>query len=412
MTSYQTVQIVAYSAAPLSTDYIALAPGYTLSDGSVAPAGGGAPPGSGNSLFWTSAISAQVTGSNVTLDLPAVVAAGSYTSVTVDKYGRVTVGANPAASSGTSLTATSAFSTQVTAFNLTLDLPATVAAGSYVTVSVDQYGRVTGGQTSLSTVFVTGTWTSGVSSNNVQGLGSTWTVSRLSSDKSILGVDIWASTISAATYVGLPAGGGSGNSLFFASAISATVSGANVTLDLMATGVTAASSYNSITVDDRGRVTAAQTVAAGGGPTYSFTSLSAATGYAALALHDSAMSFTLTSGKLYRFLANYIFMTQATTTGLRMGLTCPAFTVLAAEGRIPVAAGGTGEAYTSAITASGVSITGTGVGLAGVNYLAQIDGLIQPSANGNLVFQWASEINASRVTLAAGSSVEMWQLTP
>ena len=53
--------------------------------------------GSGNSLFWTSAISAQVTGSNVTLDLPAVVTAGSYNSVQVDKYGRVISGVSVAA---------------------------------------------------------------------------------------------------------------------------------------------------------------------------------------------------------------------------------------------------------------------------------------------------------------------------
>ena len=60
--------------------------------------------GSGNSLFWTSAISAQNTGSLVTLDLPAVVTAGSYNSVQVDKYGRVISGVSVAGGSASGIT--------------------------------------------------------------------------------------------------------------------------------------------------------------------------------------------------------------------------------------------------------------------------------------------------------------------
>lgn len=46
---------------------------------------------------------------------------------------------------------------------------------------------------SITTNNVTGVWTSGISSSNVQGLGSTWTISRVSSDVSILANVVWSS---------------------------------------------------------------------------------------------------------------------------------------------------------------------------------------------------------------------------
>lgn len=63
--------------------------------------------------------------------------------------------------------------------------------------------------------------------------------------------------------------------------------------------------------------------------------------------------------------------------------------------------------YHSYITDSGVSVTGTGVALANVDYLAELEGIVQPSSNGTLTFQFATEINASRVTVRAGSFAEM-----
>lgn len=240
------------------------------------------------------------------------------------------------------------------------------------------------------------------------------------------------------------------------SRLSASYSGSTVTVDLSTTGVTAGSSYNSLTVDAFGRVTNAETVAGGSGaptdvpyltlgtdatlsdervlsvstglvatdggaggtytvaafPYYSFCSLSADTGRTSLTLADSELSCPVLNGKMYQWNSHLVFRTQATTTGLRFGATVPAFTLLVGTGEVPVAAGGTGGVYHSYFTASGVSITGTGVALANVNYLARFFGTIIPSADGTLVVQHASEINASRVTLAAGSFLQVWQLTP
>lgn len=497
--------------------------------------GAGAAPGSsGTSITVTSRLSATAGSSNITLDLPGVGTAGSYNSVTVDAYGRITAGQllGYVTSSGTSMTRTSAISFTVGSSNVTFDLSATgVGAGSYISVTVDDRGRVTSGSNSIGTAQIVGAWTSTVSSGDVQGLGSTWTVSRLSSDRSFLGNEVWASGVSvgsilsasrvssSVTIIGnavwssgfsgphlsaltvreggtgintlavgdllfgwstsslsrLPVGAatnvlkarsdgtiewgtvsGSGNSLFWTSAISAQQTGSNVTLDLSATGVVAGSSYNSVTVDARGRITNAQTVAGGSGapsdvsylilgpadatltkerlfvagsgltsqdggagstytvrtfPYYSSCSLSADTGRNSRNLDDSLLSLAVSSGKLYRFMTHLIFRTAATTTGLRFGATTPAFTILSGTGEVPVAAGGTGGVYHSYLTASGVSITGTGVALAGVDYLARLFGTIIPSSDGTITVQFATEINASRVSLMAGSHMELWQLT-
>lgn len=231
MTSYQTVQVVAYSATPIANqDFVALAPGYTVSGGSISVGVGSS---SATSITVTSAFSKQVGNSNITLDLPILATPGSYKSVTVDAYGRVTaasaslttadiagvwtsdvsavnvyasvvsaglyLGLPGLGSSGTSLTWTSALSGQVGGLlgsNVTLDLSAVGTPGSYCSVTVDSRGRVTAGATSITTAAVTGTWTSGVSSGDVQGLGSTWTVSRLSSAQSILANAVWASGFS------------------------------------------------------------------------------------------------------------------------------------------------------------------------------------------------------------------------
>lgn len=156
MTSYQTVAGVfgtRVSGDSFTRDYVTIFSGSGISFSwdtttSTATLTNTSVGGSGNSLFFTSNISAQVTGSNVTLDLPRIITAGSGCSVSYDSTGRVTAAA-----------------------------------------------------TSITTAAVTGTWTSGVSTSDAQGLGSTWTVSRLSSALSILANEVWASGVSVGSIV-------------------------------------------------------------------------------------------------------------------------------------------------------------------------------------------------------------------
>jgi hypothetical protein len=86
-----------------------------------------------------------------TVDLPSVVIAGTYTSVQVDIYGRVVAGA--AGGTGGTVTNVGAHSTTLTitgspvtvSGTFDIELSTIGTAGTYNTVTVDAYGRVTAG---------------------------------------------------------------------------------------------------------------------------------------------------------------------------------------------------------------------------------------------------------------------------
>ena len=144
-----------------------------------------------------------------------------------------------------------------------------------------------------------------------------------------------------------------------------------------------------------------------GGGGGSLTTLSTDTGRVALAQADiaSTFSFPVLANTMYSFGAKLLYMTPATTTGLRVGLTVPANTVrFAATARIPIAANGAGGEYQGWLTASGQSVTGTGTPATNTPYLAEVSGIIYTGATGGFVVpQFATEINNSRVTIHAGS---------
>ena len=144
-----------------------------------------------------------------------------------------------------------------------------------------------------------------------------------------------------------------------------------------------------------------------GGGGGSLTTLSTDTGRVALAQADiaSTFSFPVLANTMYSFGAKLFYMTPATTTGLRVGLTVPANTVsFAATARIPIAANGAGGEYQGWLTASGQSVTGTGTPATNTPYLAEVSGIIYTGATGGFVVpQFATEINNSRVTIHAGS---------
>ena len=123
----------------------------------------------------------------------------------------------------------------------------------------------------------------------------------------------------------------------------------------------------------------------------------------------TGLAFPVTSGLTYEFRGLVVFRSAAITTGLRLGLTCPAFTVLAASASIPIAADAAGVGYMDGwITTSGDSVLGTGVQAATTDYVATIEGVLVPSANGTVQLQAATEIAASNITVRAGSLIG-WQ---
>lgn len=105
----------------------------------------------------------------------------------------------------------------------------------------------------------------------------------------------------------------------------------------------------------------------------------------------SGMIFALTSGNVYYF-EFYAQHQGGTTSGLKLGLTFPAATVVSASVNLPITAS-TGSLGT--ISSSGGSVVGTGCLGQTVDALATIAGTIVPTANGNLALMWACEITTS-----------------
>jgi len=119
----------------------------------------------------------------------------------------------------------------------------------------------------------------------------------------------------------------------------------------------------------------------------------------------TGLAVALTAGSTYRIDGYVLFTSAATTTGLKVALTYPAVTFGSFNVDGPVAADGTAGFLQGTITSSGDGITFTGVQVAGTTYLAQITGLIKPSASGNLQVQAATEVAASNIVVKAGSSL-------
>jgi hypothetical protein len=107
----------------------------------------------------------------------------------------------------------------------------------------------------------------------------------------------------------------------------------------------------------------------------------------------SGQIFALVSGITYNFSWNVLFQSGAATNGLRLGLSFPAATIVAANGWIPIAANGVDAHFEGSIIASGGQIVGTTVETANSTRLAMLFGTIRPSANGNLALLFGSELS-------------------
>jgi hypothetical protein len=119
----------------------------------------------------------------------------------------------------------------------------------------------------------------------------------------------------------------------------------------------------------------------------------------------TGLLFAVVSGSVYRFKAQIIFQTGATTTGIALGLTCPTFTRLAAVVRIPTGIDSATTEFQGYLTSSGDIVIGTGIETINTDFVATIEGIIIPSANGNVQFRYHSEVAASAVRIRSGSLV-------
>lgn len=147
------------------------------------------------------------------------------------------------------------------------------------------------------------------------------------------------------------------------------------------------------------------------GPTaHTFVRLAAdETGKVDANLVNTGLSFPVTSGVYYLFRFYVAYRSTVLTVGLKLGLTTPTFTTFAASVRIAgnAADGATTEPWAGNLTSSGDFVIAPAAVATGTDYLAVVEGLILPSANGTLMVQYAAETTGATVTMRRGSAGDL-----
>lgn len=124
----------------------------------------------------------------------------------------------------------------------------------------------------------------------------------------------------------------------------------------------------------------------------------------------TGMGFAVTAGVRYRFDLGVVVRSTGLLAGVRLGLTCPAFTVFTAQAQIPFGADGTSALQFGTINFSGDLVASTAVLAVGDDYCAQITGVLVPSANGTLQLQAGPNALSATMTVRQGTHGLLWAL--
>lgn len=117
----------------------------------------------------------------------------------------------------------------------------------------------------------------------------------------------------------------------------------------------------------------------------------------------TGLSFAVSSGVMYHFKFTGTFQSAATTTGIGFTFSGPATTYCGWWVDIVQAASGTDQVFQNNATALTTVLVATATLATGTSYTWQVEGFLQPSAGGTLQLRVRSEVNASQVTVNAGS---------
>jgi hypothetical protein len=109
------------------------------------------------------------------------------------------------------------------------------------------------------------------------------------------------------------------------------------------------------------------------------------------------------------------FQSAATTTGLNLGFTAPTGAICQLEVVVPIVSTAAASAlrvtFPNTTSTNTGNVLGTGVTAINSNHTARISGIVTcGSTPGNFQIQFASEVNASAVTLQIGSSLVMQRI--
>jgi hypothetical protein len=121
----------------------------------------------------------------------------------------------------------------------------------------------------------------------------------------------------------------------------------------------------------------------------------------------TGLSFPVVAGNRYRFRFVIDYTSAATATGSRWSINGPAATRLAYTSRYSLTA--TSWTFNSAV-AYDIPAASNATSAATTGNIAVIEGIIAPSANGDVIARFASEVASSAITAKAGSFVEFEQV--
>lgn len=122
----------------------------------------------------------------------------------------------------------------------------------------------------------------------------------------------------------------------------------------------------------------------------------------------TSLSFAVLPGSTYKFKFTVIYTSAATNTGLRLGLTYPTATAASAMANISSGVDGTGAFFQGVLNSSGDSVVAAATPQAApAVMLAYVEGIIVPSAAGDVQLTAASELAGTNVIILAGSFVEV-----
>jgi hypothetical protein len=120
-------------------------------------------------------------------------------------------------------------------------------------------------------------------------------------------------------------------------------------------------------------------------------------------LGSSELGFAVNAGTYYKFRFVIVFATDATTTGIRLGLTAPSASVFSATTDIATGSDGPNAREQGSITSSGDWVMTGAVEAANTNYIAIVEGIILPSVSGSVQLVFGAGTNGNQVSLKAGS---------
>ena len=124
----------------------------------------------------------------------------------------------------------------------------------------------------------------------------------------------------------------------------------------------------------------------------------------------TGLSFAVSNGLYYRFRFTLVVQADTSTTGIRVTITTPTFTILSALVYTCQSTDGTLGSFTGNITASGDEVTTGQVAAINTDYIMVIEGIILPSAGGTVQLQAACEVAAGVIKIRQASMVSVENL--